>query len=503
MKKLLLLLATISVVSNAEAQSVRTGGVKQPDGLKVNTAALHKNFMDRFHTGASGAAKTTGGGRWYNYSVYCDLKTTWDRTNASGIEYIDSYAPAIWNDTFGINSYVNTGGTYTTYHLNFVSEAMVLQPQFPGFNRTDLYGTGTYIKVGNSDTYQWDSVVVPGFYVGGKKSTAGHTDTLRLGFVQGDGSTTTNGCIFTGGTLTGGHYGTISFVDVLYDSVKNSAGKPSTYTGTNVPQYMYILLDNTDTSITDSRSYAYPVCGGCYIHRDKTTGAFTISGGSPTPINVAAGNMIGTSISFKTGETAAAIHGLPGDSLIAISGRYYNIYQPIVNYFTQDDPASVSNTVCDWAPFDGSDKNVGLYKELPNYDANGWTNLYVPNWAWSSSGTSTGAFYWQYPDVGFHIVCSGCSNVPMDVKQTASVTEINAVPNPANNELNITFSLVRASEVKISLINMLGQTVASQQIANTVSGKATFNTSALPAGLYTYTLKANGETSTGRVVIAH
>ncbi len=503
MKKLLLLLTCGAFAFNAEAQSTCTVGSEPSSNLKVDAAALHNNFIKQYHN-QGGAAKATGvGKRWYNYGVYMNLKTTYDRTNSSGIQYTDIYNTPIWNDTFGINSYVNTGGTYTTYHLNFCSLAMILQPQFAGFNRTDLYGTGSFMKISNADAYQLDSIYVPGFYVGGKKSTAGHVDTLRLGFVQGDGSTTTAGCVFAGGLAGGGHYGTIGFSNVFYDSVINNVGQSSNYTGSLTPKYMYVLLDNSDTSVTDNRNYTYPYCEGCYIHRDKTTGAFTISGGSVGSLSISAGNMIACGISFKTSETAAAIHGLPGDSLNCISGFYYNIYHPFINYFTQDDPASVANTVCDWAPYDANDRNTGTFKRLPNYTSNGWKNSYIPVWAWSSSATSTGAFYWQYPEVAFHLVCPSCADVPMDVKQAVSVNEISAVPNPANAELNITFELAKASDVKVSLVNVLGQTVASQRLGNMTSGKATFNTSALPAGLYTYTLEANNETSSGRVAITH
>ena len=50
---------------------------------------------------------------------------------------------------------------------------------------------------------------------------------------------------------------------------------------------------------------------------------------------------------------------------------------------------------------------------------------------------------------------------------------------------------------------MLGNTVATQNVANIGSGKATINTANLADGVYFYTVTANGERQTGRVAIAH
>ena len=48
----------------------------------------------------------------------------------------------------------------------------------------------------------------------------------------------------------------------------------------------------------------------------------------------------------------------------------------------------------------------------------------------------------------------------------------------------------------------MGQVVASQN-ATGATGNVEFNTSALPAGIYIYTFNANGERTTGRIVVAH
>ena len=129
--------------------------------------------------------------------------------------------------------------------------------------------------------------------------------------------------------------------------------------------------------------------------------------------------------------------------------------------------------------------------------------MYTPNWGWNSSTTLSGASYYGYPDIGYHVVCPTCKYLTAEVKTPVILSSVTAIPNPANNEVNINFSLVEAANVSVSLTNIIGQVVATQNISNKASGVATFNTTALPSGVYVYTLKANGEIATGRVVVAH
>jgi len=84
-----------------------------------------------------------------------------------------------------------------------------------------------------------------------------------------------------------------------------------------------------------------------------------------------------------------------------------------------------------------------------------------------------------------------------------NLTGVNAFPNPSSSSLNVTYNLATATDVTVTLTNTIGQVVATQNIANASSGNATFNTAALPAGVYAYTVSANGERSTGKVVVAH
>lgn len=88
------------------------------------------------------------------------------------------------------------------------------------------------------------------------------------------------------------------------------------------------------------------------------------------------------------------------------------------------------------------------------------------------------------------------------VSEVANHNTINAYPNPANNQLTVSFDIAGANNATVTLVNAIGQKVASKTV-NNGAGNVAFNTAALPAGVYFYTVEANGQQSTGRVSIAH
>ena len=80
-----------------------------------------------------------------------------------------------------------------------------------------------------------------------------------------------------------------------------------------------------------------------------------------------------------------------------------------------------------------------------------------------------------------------------------------AFPNPANHIVTVPFTFASTTNVNVTLTNITGQVMATQSV-NAVAGqsaKATFSTANLPAGVYMYTVEANGSKTTGRVSVAH
>lgn len=130
----------------------------------------------------------------------------------------------------------------------------------------------------------------------------------------------------------------------------------------------------------------------------------------------------------------------------------------------------------------------------------------------SDSSLNDGGF----TSFGFNTIATGQRYVPLvrlyfghpDTK--LAVENVNSIaistsvsPNPASNEVKVAFAQANAANAVITLTNTVGQVVATQSVSAATSGSATFNTAALPAGVYFYSVMANGERSTGRVAIAH
>jgi hypothetical protein len=123
-------------------------------------------------------------------------------------------------------------------------------------------------------------------------------------------------------------------------------------------------------------------------------------------------------------------------------------------------------------------------------------DVLVPSYSYALSGSGPVGF--DVPQQAFHTTFyfeAAVTNV------NRAISDIHAFPNPANNELTISFALSDHTPVTVSLVNMLGQTAATQE---TAGGKAVFNIASLAAGIYVYTIQTgSGERATGRVVINH
>jgi len=111
------------------------------------------------------------------------------------------------------------------------------------------------------------------------------------------------------------------------------------------------------------------------------------------------------------------------------------------------------------------------------------------------------------PDYAFYVTCQTCDDDPgpNSVNETVNNIKAIATPNPVTgNEVKISFNVKNAGNgVTVSIMNMMGQTVQSVDMGNQTQGAAVINTSALPAGMYMYSVQANGERKTGRFVISH
>ena len=82
------------------------------------------------------------------------------------------------------------------------------------------------------------------------------------------------------------------------------------------------------------------------------------------------------------------------------------------------------------------------------------------------------------------------------------MTATRVYPNPASDVLNIEVNASQASEMSISVYNIMGQNVMNQNV-NITTGVNTrcINTSELNSGIYFVTVKANGFENTMKFIV--
>ncbi len=438
------------------------------------------------------AARTTGlgGGRWYNYGAY-QYNTLGDYTTGG---FAGLSAPYMWNDTSSKDIY--SGPTLGQNHLLSVAE--VLDPMFTGFNDPSVFAGEIAIQPTNA--YTIDSVEISGVYERHLPIAAGITDTLRIAITQGSGSGTSSNLGISGWEYpaspvpwTYSQYSTdtLLFLQPYHDSLRNRL---------------------SNISPTGSTLGTAPTVFDIYLSASDTSGGYDtlllVPGGG---VSVPAGSFPAMSLTYISGDPNApkcpSTHVHFGDTVYtgdAGNAYRYGMFRPTLVYKSD----GTGNPV--WMPYSTmigttvaafkatKDLNVGLFKTEPDPS---WGGTYLPNWAFSgTSGTTTVASSYQWPAWGgMHVKCPTCIwTNSLGTPEVKTQVSVNVYPNPANEELN--FSITSRASVGITISNMLGQTVASQTVT---TGQASFNTSAIPAGVYVYSIVINGERTTGRVVIAH
>jgi hypothetical protein len=120
---------------------------------------------------------------------------------------------------------------------------------------------------------------------------------------------------------------------------------------------------------------------------------------------------------------------------------------------------------------------------------NGWTGWY-PGQGFTND---------QYLDAGIKL-----SSTNLSAKEVPnSFTLGEAYPNPASNDVTIRFNLKANKNVKVSLINLLGQEVINIANDNFTSGinEVKFNVGNLSAGVYFYTMTVDGVSQSQKIMI--
>jgi len=458
MKKLLLLLSIGSIGLVAKAQESARSVIlpaqsEEAQHLQLNPQRVKtmQNFKRsaNAHQGFANKTTTVNTDRWYNYGDYLD--TFYQDNGANG----SVSGVIIWQDTLGEALY-----TSGKAHNRQVSVGNVFMPQAAAFNDVNYYSGEMMIDTTKS--YTVDTIRIYGNHnINPAKTSV--VDTIVVTTLHGANLFQV---YYTGMTA---RYGsdTLRCADIRYDSVTNTA---------------------TYTAGSPTSTIKVPITSSMW---GDTLGDGTFVLKVPVSIAAAANEKCAVSISFKSGD-ATFPTVLPGDTIDAFTGVFkYNSFYPF-SFF------KVIGTSTAFAQYFPGDYNEGVYKTLPN--AGNYSNMYVPQWAYyQGTAAAPTPSYLQTIYVDWHVKCTNCQNVGIANDADKAVSGVNAFPNPAGTSVNIKFSLNNVKKAKVSLINTLGQVVASQE----AEGSVTFNTAALPAGVYIYSIVANGEQTTGRITVAH
>lgn len=89
------------------------------------------------------------------------------------------------------------------------------------------------------------------------------------------------------------------------------------------------------------------------------------------------------------------------------------------------------------------------------------------------------------------------------VEENNLISSINAYPNPANEYTTISYSLTKPSVVTLTVTDITGKLVHSENINMSTSGYGIYNlnTSEYSEGTYFYTINSNGVSKTGKFIV--
>lgn len=460
-------------VSAQSAVSSKATGAAQKTSAQISVASpmtiaagTESGPVTGVPGGGSGKA-TAGVARWYSYADYVDKLTPL----ADSLEL-----PYMWHKSNGKAIYSDGSGGLIADTIQLASLGMSFDPTFGGVNQGFNDYTAGYDKnsivVTKTDAYTIDSVRFWGVY--GRKSTkTSVVDTVRFAIVYGDGSSTADVQLrmwvkdATGFPFNQFGYDTVRFARTGYDPVAGIASGT-----TRVIKDLYLRAG--DTSMANFRS-------------------FDVAVGKLIP----AANIVGISVNFITGDPAFRpfIDTVFFGSLRPAEPFEFGMIRPIVY---AEPPAPFTKSAPGYPQYIPNYYNTGYVKFVP--DASTWANYYIPSYAY------TAPFAYEMPQLDVKVSCSSCKSIKETSIRESSVIEASkAFPNPSSTEVYIPFTANQKSVVTVTVTNMLGQVVATQQL-NANAGQqmtATFNTANLGAGMYLYSIEANGQRIGDRFTVAH
>jgi PKD repeat protein len=162
----------------------------------------------------------------------------------------------------------------------------------------------------------------------------------------------------------------------------------------------------------------------------------------------------------------------------------------IYNYaFNQDSTISIT-----WAVFDSTGTLHGYVTTTYGYNVsyNGYYTVLLEINCDSTRSIHSSRDFWG------HIYIRGLST---GINKLDAKNNMIVYPNPVSDKLNVSFALPQAEQVKIVILNSIGQVIRTESV-NYISGQKTIeiNTAPLAQGVYFVNLNYNGQSANCRFV---
>ena len=106
------------------------------------------------------------------------------------------------------------------------------------------------------------------------------------------------------------------------------------------------------------------------------------------------------------------------------------------------------------------------------------------------------SFFYDYTDLTWYYTTNTpvvqMDFTPLSIDESTLFTNVTVYPNPANDKLNIDFTIENVTDISVEIFDVAGKTIAAKAMANAAKGTQSlgFNTAGFASGVYTVTIKS-------------
>ncbi len=384
--------------------------------------------------------KTRGGSQFYDYAAYLEAKT--------------GNTPSTFVYFMFPDSNMRYDAPDNAFGIQHKAIGAVLDPYAKLYQDFATAGDLDF-WTGAPFSFTIDSVFIAASY----NKVSAEMDTLSMSLVSSEG-TNLPGYFFAGGNFTT-NFGvdTGRFLALNYDINKFNTNPTQIASGGPAAYTVNRVLSNTDT--------VGPTAGGYGLK---------YLGFSGNNFLITPGELPAVSFNFKPGFTWT-----PGTQVSTKNHFLYRSSEP-----------NGDNT---FMPYYKGDWNMNSV--VSKDSSNGWSGDYIPTIAWSQT------YGPEVHDIIWKITCSACGFV--GINDLAKNIHYTASPNPTSSVINFDMNFENsAKNVTITLTNLVGQEIRKMDLgamSAQIDRRETMNVSDLTPGFYFYTIKADNQKLTDKILI--